>query len=120
MKEVEGEIIDPQPPEERRPAPGRSFYHPLSGAVILAVDWACFGLDFFTGFGAILFASTLAFCVTFYAVLTIQRRLRGDAPGPALAKALLGAVAAGLPFPIFGTIVGAAILALSGLPSLRR
>jgi hypothetical protein len=36
--------------------------------------------------------------------------------GPALGKAFLGAFLVALPFPITGTLLGAAILALSGLP----
>ena len=50
----------------------------------------------------------------------LKARLRGDAPRAAFLKAFAGALAAGVPFPVTGTIVGAAILALSGLPSLRR
>lgn len=91
------------------------FFHPLSGAVILSVDWLAFGLDLFSGFAALALVSLLSFALTFYAVLSIQRRLRGDAPGPALLKALLGALAAGAPFPVAGTLVGVAILSLSGL-----
>jgi hypothetical protein len=118
---VEGEVVGGEPePEPEKPAvqKRKSFFHPLSGAVILGVDWLAFSADFFSGFLALPLVSILAFVVTFYAVLAIQRRLHGDTPRAAAGKALLGAIAAGVPFPVTGTIVGAAILGLSGLPSL--
>jgi hypothetical protein len=120
---VEGEIVDPAPEPENGPPPegaprGRTFFHPASGAVILAVDWAAFGLELVTGPLALLVMSLLAGVATFYAVLAIQRRFHKDTTQAAVLKAIIAAVAAGVPFPITGTIVGAAIIALSGLPTL--
>lgn len=117
---VEGEVVEPGPDPEKRPEPsgGKTFFHPASGALILAVDWAAFGLDLASGFAGLLVLSLLAGVGTFYGVLLIQRRLHGDKPGPAAMKALIGALAAGVPFPIAGTLIGGAIIALSGLPSL--
>lgn len=92
-----------------------TFYHPLSGAVILGVDWLAFGADAATGGLMLLITSTAAFVVTFVAVAAVQIQLRGDRPRQACLKALLGAAAAGVPLPITGTFIGAAILALSGL-----
>lgn len=88
----------------------------MSGLVILGVDWLVFGLDWASGFSLVALACAGAFLVVFWAVSNIQRRLAGDSPGLAALKALLGAAAAGVPFPIAGSVVGAAILALSGLP----
>ena len=113
----EGEIVGPEPPVAPKK---RSFFHPLSGMVILGLDWLAFGMDFFSGFAALLIVSVATFAATFAMVSLIQRRLNGDSPGAAAGKAFLGAVAAGVPFPVTGTIVGAAILALSGLPDLAR
>ena len=115
---VEGEIVGGAPEPVKEPARSKSFFHPLSGAVILGVDWLAFGLDMFSGFAALLIVALLSFLGTYYAVLAIQRSLHGDKPGAATAKALLGAAAAGVPFPVTGTIVGAAILVLSGWPAL--
>lgn len=113
----EGEIVGPEP----SPAPRKkSFFHPLSGLVILGLDWLAFGMDFFSGFAALLVVSVATFAATFALVSAIQRRLHGDSPAAAAGKAFLGAVAAGVPFPVTGTIVGAAILALSGLADLAR
>lgn len=115
-REVEGEVVD----GSRGPTSAtksRSFFHPLSGAIILGIDWLAFGLDLASGFLALAVVSVLSFVVTYVAVDRVQRRLHGDPPRKAALKAFLGALAAGVPFPVTGTIVGAVILALSGLPS---
>ena len=52
---------------------------------------------------------------TYAVVWRVQSKLRGDPPRLAHAKAFAGALAAGVPFPGTGTIVGGTILALSGL-----
>jgi len=83
--------------------------------VILGVDWLAFGIDLPTEFLFTPFVSLVAFGVTLWAVARIQMR-EGDGWKSAYFKAFLGAVAAGVPFPVTGTIVGAAILLLSGLP----
>lgn len=89
----------------------------MSGVVILAVDWIAFGIDVPTGFALVALVSAAAFVATFLVVFRIQRRA-GDSPERSCAKAFLGAFAAGVPFPITGTVVGAAILAMSGLPRI--
>jgi hypothetical protein len=99
-------------PERRR-----SFFEPASGAVILIVDWLCFGLEWQLGPLSMVVMSATAFLAAYAAVWRVQSRV--DAPRLAHAKAAAGALAAGLPFPIAGTLVGAAILALSGLRSPR-
>ena len=116
------EIVSGPPPsaspvQDRK----RTYFHPLSGLVILGVDWLAFGIDLPTEFLFTPLVSIIAFGVTFWAVARIQLR-DGDARKRAYFKAFLGAVAAGVPFPVTGTIVGTAILLLSGLPkgSLRR
>jgi len=109
---------EPQPPKD--PIPKVGFFHPLSGAVILGLDWLAFGLDFFSGFVLLAMVSAGTFLVTFWAVYRIQSEIRGDSRNAAMLKALIGAFAAGVPFPIGGTVVGATILALSGLPNLKK
>jgi hypothetical protein len=105
------------PPSSAQPVRGRkrTFFHPLSGLVILGVDWIAFGIDLPTEFLFTPLVCLFAFGVTFWAVAKIQLR-DGDDSKHAYFKAFLGAVAAGAPFPVAGTIVGAAILLLSGLP----
>jgi hypothetical protein len=92
-----------------------SWYHPASGAAILSVDWVCFGAEWTLGPVTTAVMSLAAFAAAFSAVYAAQTRLAGDPPATARVKALLGGLAAGVPFPVTGTIVGAAILALSGL-----
>lgn len=93
----------------------RTFFHPMSGAVLLGVDWLCFGLEWPLGPASMVLMSLVAFGATFVAVERIQREKHGDAPGMARAKAIAAALAAGVPFPVTGTLVGALILTLSGL-----
>ena len=84
--------------------------------VILGIDFIVFGLEFVSGFLDLPFMCILAFLVTFPLVYRIQTKWGGDKGAMAFIKALAGAVMAGLPFSIMGTLYGAAILALSGLP----
>jgi hypothetical protein len=92
-----------------------SFFHPASGAAILAVDWLFFGLEWELGIVSLVLSCLAAAAAAYFAVEAIQRRWRGDPPKVARAKALLGALAAGAPFAVGGTLLGGAILALSGL-----
>lgn len=97
-------------------ANSRTFYHPASGVVILGLDWLAFGTDALTGFLALPEMCVLAFMASFAPVLAIQLKWSKDATPAAIGKAFIGAFLVGLPTPITGTILGAAILALSGLP----
>jgi|GEM_PF-427720 len=94
----------------------RTFYHPASGVVILGLDWLVFGTDLMTGFLALPLLCILSFLVTFPVLYAIQMKWAKDKVGPALGKSFLGAFLVALPFPITGTMLGAAILALAGLP----
>jgi cytochrome bd-type quinol oxidase subunit 1 len=106
-----------EPAKDRVPFEGlNTFYHPASGVVILGLDWLIFGTDLFTGFLALPAMCVLGFLVSFFAILAIQQKWSKDKPSHAIGKAFLGAFMVGVPFPITGTLLGAAILALSGLP----
>jgi len=109
----------PPPPANDRAVPFeglRTFYHPASGVVILGLDWLAFGTDLFTGLLAVPEICVLSFLVSFALVLAVQLRWAKDSLPAAIGKSFLGAFLVGLPFPITGTLLGAAILALSGLP----
>ncbi len=93
----------------------RYWLHPKSGILILAVDWLFFGPELFTAGTTAIVTSPLAFLITTAGVFWIQRRKNGDSFNAALLKALLGGIVAGIPTSISGTILGTAVLALSGL-----
>ena len=96
----------------------RTFYHPASGAAILALDWLFFGLEWELGPVSLALSCALAAAAAYVSVAYVQERWHGDAPRVARAKALLGAAAAGVPFAVGGTVVGGLILVLSGLNRL--
>lgn len=116
---IDAELVRGPAPGAKKADGGRTFFHPLSGLVILGVDWLAFGIELPTQLLLEPIVSVLAFAITFWAVSKIQER-DGDTPRWAGFKALLGALAAGVPLPIAGTVVGTAILVLSGLPRGKR
>ena len=101
---------DPTPQQTAKP-----FFQRASGAAILAVDWLCFGLEWELGPLSMAAMSVAAFVVTYAVVWKLQTRLGGDDARRAHGKAFLGALAAAIPFPVTGTVIGGTILALSGL-----
>ena len=112
--------LPPPPVHEKAPVPFeglRTFYHPASGVVILGIDVLVFGPEMLSGFLDTPLMCVLAFLTTFPLVYLIQRGWAKDVRSSALGKAFLGAFLAGLPFSIAGTMLGAAVIALSGLPS---
>jgi cytochrome bd-type quinol oxidase subunit 1 len=103
--------------EPRAPFEGlKTFYHPASGVVILGLDWLIFGTDLFTDFLAIPVMCVLGFLLSFALLVAIQTKWAKNELPAALGKAFLGAFLVAVPFPITGTLLGAAVLALSGLP----
>jgi hypothetical protein len=125
VREVPVTVLPPVPADAHSPwaAPGepplaglKTFYHPASGIAILGIDFLVFGTELFSGFLDTPFMCVFAFLVTFPLVFAIQKKWGLNPTSTALGKAFLGAFMAGLPFSIAGTIYGAAILALSGLP----
>lgn len=93
----------------------KTFFHPASGLAILGLDWLFFGLEWELGPVSEAVACLAAFAVCVLVVRRIQIRWHGDAPRVATAKAVFGGLAAGVPFPVGGTVVGGLILVLSGL-----
>ena len=81
------------------------------------MDWLAFGTDLITGFWDMFLIAIVVFAVTYWAVNRIQIQLHGDPPNKARLKAIFGALAAGIPLPITGTLLGSVILVLSGIHS---
>jgi hypothetical protein len=126
-REVPVDVLPPLPKDAAQPyspvpanpppfASLRTFYHPASGVVILALDWLAFGTDLVSDFLALPVICVLSFLLTFPFLYLIQLKWSLDTKAAALGKAFLGAFLVGLPFPITGTLLGAAVLALAGLP----
>ena len=90
--------------------------HPLSAAVLLAVD----NLWNFTDWAVATWVLTIpaSFATVFVPTLLVQRFVKGDPPARALRLALLLGALAAVPTSIFGTPVGLAFLAWSGLNRL--
>ena len=97
-----------------------SFLHPASGALILGTDWLLFSGAVFSGGLALPAAVAVGFLGGLIGVTCIQRFAARQGWGRALAKGLLSGVVVGLPFPIGGTVLGGAVLAMSGLDQVRR
>jgi hypothetical protein len=105
--------VQPAPPPEPRP-----LIHPLSAALLIAVDglwtladWAILAWE------VTIPLSFLAVCIPTY---LIQKHVNGDRSGRSLAVGAFLGVLAAVPTPITGTVVGGVVLAMAGLRSLRK
>ena len=126
-QEVPVDVLPPMPKDAPLPPPPaddpkipfaglRTFYHPASGVAILGIDMLVFGPEMLSGFLDLPVMCVLAFLSTFPLVYLIQWKWAKNTPASSFGKAFLGAFLAGLPFSIAGTLLGAAVIALSGLP----
>jgi hypothetical protein len=97
-----------------------TLYHPASGLLILAVDWLLFSGGVLTLGVSTPILLVVGGGLSALAVTALQMRYGEETRGRALMKGALGGLAVGLPFPVAGTGLGGAVLALSGLNRLRR
>jgi len=114
-KVVEFEVVSPLDEDKSKRDDGPPI-HALSALAMLAVDslWA---LAIWEPPVWVL-VIPLCFVATFVPVYFIQRHLRKDHRGRALAFAALLGVLAALPFPVASTPVGLGLLAWTGLGKL--
>jgi hypothetical protein len=103
----------PIPPPEPRP-----LIHPLSAALLIAVD----GLWTLADWAVLAWAVTipLSFLAAGIPTYLIQKHVSGDSGGRSLAVGTFLGVLAAVPTPVTGTVVGGIVLAMAGLRSLRR
>jgi hypothetical protein len=122
VKEVPVEVITSRGKTVKTSSkePAKTFFHPWSGITILAIDWIAFGMDVPTGFILTPLVSIAAYIATYIIVYKIQVEQNHDTAAAARRKAMIGAIAAAVPFPVTGTIIGVGILMLSGLPTSIR
>jgi hypothetical protein len=92
--------------------------HPMSGLLILFLDYAFFVQEL--TIISIPFTCILAFLLSFTGVFLIQKYIDNEGAGRSVAKAFFGGVVTGIPTPIFGTVFGSLILFVSGLSFLKR
>jgi hypothetical protein len=105
------------PPARTEASPHHGYpIHALSAIILVAVDslWAIF--DWVPPLWVL--AIPLCFFAVFVPSFLIQKHLKNDPNGRALAFATLLGVLAAIPTPITGTSVGLAVLAWSGLARL--
>ena len=117
-REIPLEVV---PPESAKTPPRSSNadtapIHALSALTLVAVDslWALFDL----APPIWIIAIPLCFLAVFVPCLLIQKFLKGDSTGRALAFSTLLAVLAAIPTPVTGTPVGLALLAWTGIGRL--
>ena len=107
--------VDPAPAQPVAAADGPPI-HSLSALILVAVDslWAIF--DWVPPVWIV--AIPACFAAVFVPTYLIQRHLKNDAKGRALAFATILAVLAAIPTPVTGTPVGLGLLAWTGLGKL--
>lgn len=98
----------------------RTFLHPASGVVILALDWLLFSGNALSLGLSTPFLAVLGFALGSLITARLQRRYGQDTIGTSWLKGLLAGLAVGVPWPIAGTAVGAWVLSLSGLNRLKQ
>jgi hypothetical protein len=92
-----------------------SLLHPLTGLCILGLDWVLFGGELLSGFVLTPLLSPLGALAGLVSTFLIERRYAGRAFGRSVLAAVFAAAVVGVPWPVSGTLIGLAVLALSGL-----
>jgi len=107
-----------QKPVEPAAQPAAPPIHPLSAGLLVAVDnlWNMADWAVVTWWMTV----PLSFLSVFLPTLWLQRQLRKDRWGMALAKALVLGLVAAIPTSLTGTPVGMALLAWAGVDRWRR
>jgi integral membrane sensor domain MASE1 len=114
-KVVPLEVLPPEPAHSIPPPPSSDGppIHPLSALILVAVDSLWIPAEFLPPIWII--AVPACFVATFIPTFLIQKHLKRDTTGRALAFASVLAVLAALPTPVMGTPVGLGLLAWTGL-----
>ena len=110
-------ILNPKPLSSPA-APSGTPIHPLAAGVLVAVDnlWNLADWAVVTWWLTV----PLSFLSVFVPTVWLQRRLRKDPWGSAVAKALVLGLVAAIPTSLTGTPVGMALLAWAGVDRWRR
>ncbi len=92
-----------------------SLYIPVSGLLILGLDWLFFSSNALSGGLATPLIVVLGFITGTAGTFILQRWFAEDPWWKAAIKALIAGVVVGAPWPIGGTILGGWVLLSSGL-----
>ena len=108
---------EPEPSEQTA---GKTFtlLHPMSGVLVIALDYLCFGAEL--PLVTIPLVCLFAFLGSGFGVYIIQRNLAGNSRTKSLLKALICGIITAFPTPVFGTVLGSLVLAVSGLQWFER
>ncbi len=98
----------------------RPWLDPWTGLAILGLDWLLFGSNLLSGMALTPVVIAVGALAGFALTFVIERRRAGRGFARSLLAAAVAAVVVGAPLPLGGTIVGGAILILSGLPRRGR
>jgi hypothetical protein len=101
------------------PLPQR-FMLPATGLLMLGLDWFLFSGEAATLGLATPATALVGFLAGSLGTYRLQRRFGLDSRPAALGKALLAGLFVGAPFPLAGTLVGAWVVATSGLATVKN
>jgi hypothetical protein len=101
------------------PLPGNLML-PATGLLILGLDWLLFPEEAVTLGMSTPLTALVGFLAGSIGAYNLQTRYAGDAGWKAWLKALVAGLVVGFPFPMAGTMVGAWILASSGLAGWKN
>jgi hypothetical protein len=104
-------LVDPLP---------QRFLLPATGLLILGLDWLLFPKEAATAGLALPFTAVFGFLAGSIGTYQLQRRHALNTRAVAFFKALLAGLIVGVPFPLAGTMVGAWVLATSGLATVKN
>jgi hypothetical protein len=97
----------------------KRFMLPATGLLIMGLDWLFFSEEAATLGLAIPMTTTLGFLTGSMGTWYLQRKYGLDTKPAALVKSIAAGILVGIPFPLAGTLVGAWIMATSGLLGLK-
>ena len=100
--------------------PDRGLVLPLTGIWILALDWLLFSSNVLSAGLATPVVVALGFFLGGAGTLVLQKWIAGDSFWKASSKALVAGVVVGVPWPLFGTVLGGWILLAAGLNKPTR
>ena len=123
---LEGEVITIQ---ERRPEPPASLtpppLHILAALATVALDWIWFAVELPATISLAFLPSLIPLSLglgllNFAAVTLVQHFLADEAWGKAVAKGLVMGIVAGVPYPVFGTVVGVPLATWAGIREAQK